>query len=120
MKAKTYITYQLVLEIQKPIRVQVGALGIFDFPAGLYVYTGSARKNLAQRIARHFKKEKPLRWHIDYLTTHPAVRILEVKKFTTHECNVNRKTKGSIVVPGFGASDCRKKCGAHLKYVKEL
>ena len=38
--------YQLFIEVAVPLRLTVGRLGCFDFPAGEYVYTGSARRNL--------------------------------------------------------------------------
>jgi len=119
MKQKPVVTYQLVLLLKKTITLQIGALGKFTFPAGKYVYTGSAKKNFDQRIKRHFKKKKALRWHIDYLTSHRFVKIIEVKKFAEDECHINQQSPGKTIVPGFGSSDCRKKCGAHLKYLGE-
>ena len=49
------------------MRFTVGGLGTFDFPAGCYVYTGSPKRNLHARVARHHSRGKRLRWHIDYL-----------------------------------------------------
>jgi Uri superfamily endonuclease len=40
--AKESTSYQLTLEVRRRIRVEVGSLGTFDFPAGRYAYTGSA------------------------------------------------------------------------------
>lgn len=93
----------------------MGALGEFDLAAGTYIYTGSARRNPAARVARHLAREKRLRWHVDWLLAHPAARVTEVRWFTGAECAVNRATPGELPVPGFGASDCRAGCGAHLK-----
>jgi len=109
------ITYQLVIEIAKPLCIAVGALGVRDLPAGRYVYTGSAKRNPEARIARHLSRSKTLRWHIDYLLTAPGVRVVEVRRFDEPECVVNRDTAGTIPVPRFGASDCRAGCGSHLK-----
>ena len=36
---------------------------------GLYLYVGSAKKGLEQRLARHMKKRKNRFWHIDYITS---------------------------------------------------
>lgn len=58
-----------------------------------------------------------MRWHADYLLTAPGVRVVEVRRSTRPECVVNRATRGRIVAPGFGASDCVAGCGAHLKRV---
>ena len=81
------------------------------------MYTGSAKRNIEARIARHLRAEKALRWHIDYLLKAPGVRILEVKRSRRAECALNRAVRGRIPVAGFGASDCRAGCGAHLKYL---
>lgn len=111
------ISYQLLLRIDADIEVTVGKLGRFRFPAGRYVYTGSAKRNLEARIARHLRADKPLRWHIDYLTTHPAVRVLDVERAAIAECRWQQQTPGRIVAAGFGASDCRAGCGSHLKLI---
>ena len=111
------VTYQLLIEVARPLRCVVGRLGEFSFAAGRYVYTGSARRGLEARIARHLRREKALRWHIDYLLTAPGVRVIEVKRSARNECALNRALRGQVPVPGFGASDCRAGCGAHLKYL---
>ena len=33
------------------------------------------------------------------------------------ECSLNKKTNGTIIVKGFGSSDCNLCCGSHLKYL---
>ncbi|MFN4148119.1 MAG: GIY-YIG nuclease family protein [Rhodocyclaceae bacterium] len=110
-------TYQLLIEIAQPLRLRVGRLGEADFPAGRYVYTGSARRNFEARVDRHLRREKTLRWHIDYLLAAPGVRIVGVRRFAESECAINRATPGSVLVSGFGASDCRAGCGSHLKFL---
>lgn len=116
-KVGAYISYQLVLRLKRSARLRIGCLGVFDFPAGRYVYTGSARRNLEARIARHLRPAKRLHWHIDYLLCCAGVEVLRVRRFRRAECAVNSHTRGAILVPGFGASDCRAGCGAHLKYL---
>ena len=111
-------TYQLFIEVKVAVRVSVGRLGTYDFPAGRYVYTGSALRNFEARIARHLSAAKKMHWHIDYLLSAPGVRVLEVRRSVEEECAVNRSTRGTIPVPGFGASDCRAGCGSHLKRLK--
>jgi Uri superfamily endonuclease len=110
------ISYQLVIEVPTILRVIVGRLGTFELPAGEYVYTGSARRNLEARIARHQSANKTLRWHIDYLLAAPGVRIGRVLRSRREECELNQAIEGQVLVPGFGASDCLAGCGAHLKY----
>lgn len=110
-------TYQLRIELARPVRLRIGRLGVFDFPAGRYVYTGSARRNIEARIARHLRKEKALRWHIDWLLASPAARVVSVRRACEPECALNRRARGRVPVPGFGASDCRAGCGSHLRYL---
>lgn len=109
-------SYQLRIEVKRPVRVQVGCLGRFIFPAGRYIYTGSAKRNIEARIARHLRKEKALRWHIDWLLAAPGVAIKSVKRSREPECALNQGGRGVILVPGFGSSDCRNGCGSHLRY----
>jgi Uri superfamily endonuclease len=106
----------LIIDVEQPIRLAVGRLGDCDFPAGRYVYTGSAKRALEARIARHLRKEKALHWHIDYLLAAAGVNVVAVHRSTCAECALNRRTKGAIVVAGFGASDCRAGCRSHLRY----
>ena len=108
-------TYQLLIDVPRRLRIAVGALGTCEFPAGRYVYTGSARRNLDARIARHLSATKRLHWHIDYLLSTPGVRVAEVIRSRVDECRLNRRTAGTIELAGFGASDCRAGCGSHLK-----
>jgi Uri superfamily endonuclease len=113
----TFTSYQLHIVLSQAARITAGRLGRFDFPAGRYVYTGSARRNFEARIARHLRREKTLRWHIDYLLAAPGVTVAAVDRWEAGECDLNRATSGDIPAPGFGASDCRNGCGSHLKYL---
>jgi Uri superfamily endonuclease len=108
--------YVLIIHINKDINVNIGALGRSAFAKGLYVYVGSAQTNLEQRIKRHFRKEKRLFWHIDYLLDNHAAKITKVlfqKANKTGECKT-AKAIGERAKPidGFGCSDCR--CRSHL------
>lgn len=111
--------YQLKIKIKQNITLKIGALGVFKLPKGDYVYTGSAMKNLSKRIARHQRKEKKLRWHIDYLLSHSEVELVEVVSYpseTKEECFYNQRLineKAEVPVKGFGSSDC-KECSSHL------
>jgi Uncharacterized conserved protein len=115
----THVSYQLLIRVGRPIRLRVGALGVQEFPAGHYLYTGSARRNLEARIRRHLRREKKLRWHIDYLLSSPHAEVVEVFTSDLDECRWNRSVNGKVVVAGFGASDCRNRCGAHLLLLDE-
>ena len=76
-------------------------------------------RNFSKRIARHQRKEKKLRWHIDYLLSHSEVELVEVVVYPSEikeECFYNQKLinkKAEVPVKGFGSSDCRE-CPAHL------
>jgi len=113
-----FVSYQLSITLSRPVRVEIGRLGVFDFPSGRYIYTGSAIRNLGARIARHLRREKRLRWHIDYLLAVPEAAVTGVERFAQAECELNCNTTGEVVVAGFGASDCRAGCGSHLKYIE--
>jgi Uri superfamily endonuclease len=110
------VSYRLHIGLARPLRLRIGRLGTFDFPAGTYVYTGSARAAMDARIARHLSATKTLRWHVDYLLAADGVRVLRVERSAVAECALNRSTPGAIVAPGFGSSDCRAGCGSHLKF----
>ena len=113
-------SYQLFIIVTKEINLKVGKLGIFIFPVGFYVCTGSTKKNIDKRIKRHLSKKKNLHWHIDYLLNNDAVKIIDTKKSQMTECNLNKKTKGTIIIDGFGSSDCYLCCKSHLKYVENI
>jgi len=111
--------YHLLLHLGEPVSIRVGRLGRFSFPAGWYIYTGSAMGGLEARIARHRRRRKRLHWHIDYLLA--RARLVDVVAIPTGEsieCVRNRQvlalSEASVVVPRFGASDCR--CRSHLVY----
>ena len=112
--------YQIFIYISKNIKLKIGKLGSFEFPKGNYVYTGSAMKNLKQRVARHKSKSKTLKWHIDYLLDNKFVKIKDIKLFFStqkKECELNQillvDPNAFVPVKKFGSSDCRN-CPAHL------
>jgi Uri superfamily endonuclease len=110
-------SYQLLIDVSRPLRCLIGCLGEFDFPVGRYVYSGSAKRGLDARIARHLRRRKRLHWHIDYLLDAPGVGVVGVVRSRRGECALNRAVTGRVLAFGFGASDCRAGCGAHLRYL---
>ncbi len=113
-------TYVLVLKVERSLRLRVGALGTFAFPAGYYLYVGSALNGLTGRLRRHLRREKPPRWHIDYLRRHAdLIEIWYTVSDVRLECRwaaAARALPGaSLPAPHFGASDCA--CRAHLVYL---
>jgi Uri superfamily endonuclease len=126
-------TYALLLKLDKRERITVGKLGTFDFPAGCYLYVGSALGpgGLRARLARHQRgsesssqsnsgqTSKKLHWHIDYLLQQAQlVEVWSVASEERLECKwgevASRLSGAQVPVRGFGSSDCR--CPAHLIY----
>lgn len=122
MSEPTQGTYALVLHLECREEIAVGKLGTFTFPAGYYLYVGSALGSggLEARLARHRRHDKKLRWHIDYLLEHAQlVEVWSVTSTDKLECRwaqSARQLPGSeIPIPGFGSSDCH--CLSHLIYL---
>jgi sugar fermentation stimulation protein A len=114
-------TYIVVFNLPRPARIQVGCLGSFRFAAGVYFYVGSAQRHLAARLERHARKDKPLRWHIDYLSIKAdMLGAMIVPGPRERECAsaAALRREYALAIPGFGASDCR--CGGHLFYARAL
>jgi Uri superfamily endonuclease len=115
--------YVLQLELRKPARITIGALGARQLERGTYFYVGSARRGIAARVARHERlanaKSGIAHWHIDYILLHPHCRLARVDFLPgAGECRVSRSIRRrngvTIPVPGFGSTDCRSGCRAHL------
>lgn len=64
----------LVLRMSSRRRLRVGKLGRFRFPAGYYLYPGSALGGLAGCVQRHLRVDKPRHSHIDFLAP-PALAV---------------------------------------------
>lgn len=109
-------TYVLAVTLGSPADIRVGALGILHFDPGLYIYVGSAMGGLDQRLSRHLRRDKTLRWHIDYLTSAAdSAEAFESYPDFISECELARMAEASGMVPaakGFGCSDCS--CPTHL------
>ncbi len=114
--------YVFLMRLTEPQLVKVGALGVFEFDEGWYLYTGRAKRSLAKRVERHWSLKQKLRWHIDHLatapTSEPVGAIVIPNSAGISECYLNQMIgqmfAGQVPAPGFGASDCREGCPAHL------
>jgi Uri superfamily endonuclease len=111
----------LVLLLQNCLDVEVGRLGTCSFLPGVYVYTGSALGpgGAPARIERHLRSRKTPRWHIDYLdAVAPIIAVSVAYGSERRECAWSQRLqaqKGCFApVGGFGSSDCRAGCPAHL------
>lgn len=100
--------------------MKVGALGVLEFPRGFYAYCGSAMGGLGARINRHLRKEKKVRWHVDYLLEKGRItKVLYAETNERLECQLaNGLNNVFNAYPGFGSSDCR--CPSHLFFSEEL
>ncbi len=115
-------SYLLFIALDGPVRLKVGALGEQDFPAGTYIYCGSALNGLHARVARHLRPERKAHWHVDHLLAQgQPVGALLVYSEARLECRLAEKLSRlegvRRHVPGFGASDCR--CPGHLLLCEE-
>lgn len=121
-------TYVLALWLGAPQSISVGCLGSHRFPAGWYLYTGSARGagGLRARLVRHQRRlgpDKRAHWHLDFVREHCTWAGAWVTPSQEHlECAWAQRLidlpDTRIVVPGFGASDCH--CATHLVHTKGL
>ena len=114
-------SYLLVLRVAQRLELEVGRLGWRSFPAGRYVYTGSALGpgGVPARVARHLRAGKPSKWHIDYLdAVAPIIAVSAAYGTLRGECEWSRRLAAlpgcQAPVSGFGSSDCRAGCAAHL------
>jgi Uri superfamily endonuclease len=113
--------YSLIIDLKRKKTIRVGKLGEAVFPAGTYVYTGSAMKGLGARLKRHCRRKKKIHWHIDHLLTLPEAQIKEIILYPAapgQECRQNKRISAcpgaSVILKAFGASDCKSGCGSHL------
>ncbi len=110
--------YSLVVTLDRPTTVEVGALGQVDFDAGAYIYVGSAHgPGGFARVDRHRElaagERSGRHWHVDSLLSVPGAAVAEA--VTTcgvdAECSLARSLSGEWII-GFGCSDCN--CRSHL------
>jgi Uri superfamily endonuclease len=103
-------TYVVVFRLDRATRVVVGALGERRFARGYHLYVGSAKGagGLRARIGRHLRREKPTRWHVDYLSV-----VAEPREMWLWQNGERIEREVAIVLgerlrastPGFGSSD---------------
>lgn len=112
--------YWLILRLDGPKTVDTGALGALTFPAGHWVYVGSAMRGLRARMARHLRRGKARHWHADYLRdAADGAEVLALRSADRRECEIARAL-GGVLTPGpkgFGCGDCA--CETHLFFSRE-
>ncbi len=114
-------TYALFFWLDEPLTVSAGRLGAVTLPAGWLAYAGSALGpgGLHARLRRHLAPTKREHWHIDALTTRIRPTFwLALADGERRECDWAQRLaahpRASIPAPGFGSSDCKRGCRAHL------
>ena len=114
-------SYLLILRLKQAKTLEFGRREHRQpFPAGYYVYVGSARKNLTQRLERHRRLRKNKFWHIDYLREAAEfIAALPVRSSDDLECQIAGRMRAIAdwAIPHFGASDCN--CPGHLFGMKD-
>jgi sugar fermentation stimulation protein A len=108
-------SYLLLLTLPSDIVVSVGSLGRIHFPAGYYLYVGSAKRNLAKRLERHLRKRKNFHWHIDYLRDVASSCLalpFRTQDDLEHDLAAALDRISDWSIPKFGAADCS--CPSHL------
>jgi Uri superfamily endonuclease len=117
----------LLIPLPRPHRLTIGRLGVVAFPTGDYLYLGSAcgPGGLRARLGRHLSASRRPRWHIDgllavarpaglYYLAHPPFDEQTIKPECSWSQAMTSLPGACIPASGFGSSDCRSGCRAHL------
>jgi sugar fermentation stimulation protein A len=107
--------YLIQLHFPEDREIEVGSLGRIHIKKGFYLYVGSAKKNLTQRMERHLRRKKRFFWHIDYLRDQAASCFaipIRTGDAIEHDLAAAVAAISDWSVPRFGSSDCS--CGSHL------
>lgn len=109
--------YVLVVQTSKPLKVAIAGNPTKRLDAGRYLYCGSAwgPGGLKARVARHMRRGKAIRWHVDRLTE--AGTVVGSWIFPGgDECHLAAAlARLPVPIKGFGSSDCAS-CRSHLFY----
>jgi Uri superfamily endonuclease len=114
-------TYALLIDVADLLELTVGRLGRVRLIPGHYIYVGSAHGpgGLRSRITRHMRRDRRRHWHIDYLTEAASVSYVYfeagMKRLECPWSQALLNVSGAMApILGFGSSDCRQGCLAHL------
>jgi histidyl-tRNA synthetase len=115
--------YILVLNIKQNMKLSIGVLGVHTLKRGTYLYIGSAKSGIGGRVRRHIRlsstKSDGGKWHIDNILKNSLAEVAAALAFPgAEECAVSAvlasDERTDVPVAGFGSSDCRCGCPAHL------
>ncbi len=119
-EAKDRGAYIITGLLRRNRTIEIGSLGRINFKKGYYLYTGSAMNSLSSRIKRHLRKEKTMRWHIDYLIPYlQEIKVMPIQSSEDLECLLSESLSSISegYIKGFGSSDCN--CQSHLYIMKD-
>jgi sugar fermentation stimulation protein A len=99
--------------------IDTGSLRDVHFSRGYYAYVGSALGGLKSRLSRHFRSDKKLHWHIDYLLQKASIIDVIIGETESKvECALAQALSSQFdSIRGFGSSDCH--CRSHLFFAAE-
>ena len=83
-----------------------------------HMYTQVLPKQILIKELKDIFLRKKLHWHIDYLLNNDYAEVINTKKSKMIKCSLNKKTNGTIIIKGFGSTDCNLDCKSHLKYLE--
>ncbi len=111
-------SYLLLVRLTAGATFAAGRLPPRRYPAGWYIYAGSALGGLRPRLDRYLAPARKRHWHIDYLLEHGDARAAWVVPGRERlECRLAAALGESLErVPRFGSTDCR--CPGHLFYAR--
>jgi Uri superfamily endonuclease len=114
-------SYIVIGRLDNAVLLTSGPFSGQQITPGYYLYSGSAYGpgGLRARITRHLKSDTKKFWHFDHLKSNLSIEEIFFSIDTKNqECEFIKTIQGmpsvSIPLPGFGSSDCRKGCPAHL------
>lgn len=117
-------TYALILKSDSTARIQIGRWGQLDLQPGYYIYVGSAfgSGGVRARVSRHWRADKQMHWHIDYLrkyVTPVEVWVSYAEKKLEHEwAGILLEVSETTHIKYFGCSDCT--CQSHLFFTTKM
>ncbi len=118
-EAKNSGIYLIEGFLDKNKNINIGKKENILFPKGWYLYVGSGKNCLKERIKRHFSQKKKNFWHMDFLSKHlKNLKSFPIYSSRNFECKLAFEFyKIFKIINGFGSSDC--KCKSHLFYSKK-
>jgi Uri superfamily endonuclease len=114
-------TYIVIFQNDTRSSIAVGRWGVLIAYPGYYSYIGSAfgPGGVRARVRRHCRTEKPVRWHVDYLSgvMHPFEAWYSYAPFHLEHLwsRSFAAMSGATPIKGFGCSDCN--CDTHLYFM---